>query len=143
MKAKVKKMVLPDAPKPTKPMRVLPPWEQHMYESMANSPDAGHFKQKEPYKKWTQEELDIIEKMWCEGRIAVDIAPKVGGNIRATQNKITYMISKGLLPKRRNTISEEEYKEIKEEMKTMTVPDICRKHNIAQGKLKRLKKNAP
>ena len=129
MRAIVKPGNLPPAPAPTKPRRVIDPWEFKLYEH-----NSREIKKKSPYTKWTDEQLETMREMWLDGRIAKDIAPKVGGNIKATQNRLTYMISRGEIPKRKSALTDGEKEDIRTDYKNgMTVPEICRKHIVSQG----------
>ena len=139
MRAIVKPGNLPDAPAPTKPRRVIDPWEAKLYQDAQNSPTMREFKKKSPYTVWTDEQLETMREMWLDGRIAKDIAPKVGGNVRATQNRLTYMISKGEIPKRKSALTDGEKENIRADYKKgMTVPAICRKHIVSQGSVRQI-----
>ena len=138
MKAFVKKGTLPDAPAPTKPVKAIDPWEKAYFEGLQHGPALGEFQPKTQVTEWTDKRCETISEMWKAGLMVKEIAPHVGGNIKATQNKISYMISRGQLPKRRKKFTQEEEAEMREELETMTVPEICEKHLICQSKLKRI-----
>lgn len=139
MKALVKPGNLPPAPAPTRARRVIDPWEAKLYRDAQNSPTMGEFKKKSPYTVWTDKQLETMREMWLDGRIAKDIAPHVGGNVRATQNRLSYMISRGEIPRRKSGLTDDEKEDIRADYKNgMTVPAICRKHIVSQGSVRQI-----
>ena len=87
MVVKIKDIRLPDAPAPTRAYKETPEWERKLYESLQRRTEPP---KRRNYSRWTDKEINTMKKMWLEGYIAKDIAPHVGGNIRATQNKLTW-----------------------------------------------------
>lgn len=127
---KIKDIRLPDAPAPTRAYKETPEWERKLYESSLRRTEPP---KRRNYSRWTDKEINLMKKMWLEGYIAKDIAPHVGGNIRATQNKLTWLISKDQIPQR-NTLNDEIKKGIKKDHKNgMVVSDICRKYLVSRG----------
>lgn len=131
MKATVKKMRLPDAPKPTLPHRTIDPWERKLYEDAVRCPNIDQFQNKSQVT-WTDERTNTMREMWLDGFIAKEIAPFVGGNIKATTNKLHYMVTKGIIPKRNNLTDEIRKGVRKDREDGMEIADICRKYIVTQ-----------
>jgi hypothetical protein len=139
MGARIKRN-LPDAPPPTKGRRIYPPWEIRHYESLRIHPDFCEIPQKST-ERWTKSQMETLSDLWKDGLVSNDIAKIMKKPQKATRNKISYMCSKGKIPQRKLKISDEEKEEIRNEFKGgMEVPDICRKHNVAQSLVKRVTK---
>lgn len=137
MKATVKQMRLPNAPKPTLPHRTIDPWEKRLYEDAIRCPNIDKFQPK-PTTVWTDSKVDTMRNMWLDGFVAKEIAPFVGGNIKATTNKLHYMVTQGIIPKR-NNLSDEIRKGVREDHKSgMEIADICRKYIITQQTVKNI-----
>ena len=124
-------MRLPDAPKPTLPHRTIDPREKRLYEDAVRCPNIDRFQPK-PTTVWSNERTETMKNMWLDGFMAKDIAPFVGGNIKATTNKLHYMVTQGIIPKRSN-LSDEIRRGVKEDHKNgMEIADICRKYTVTQ-----------
>lgn len=131
MKAKIRNINLPDAPPPTKARRVIDPWEKRLYEDAVRCPNIDRFQPKTT-ANWTDARIEKMKTMWLDGFVATDIAPHVGGNIKATTNKLHYMVSRGVIPKRVN-LTDEIRKGVKKDHESgMEIADICRKYIVTQ-----------
>lgn len=128
---------LPDAPPPTKARRVIDPLEKRLYEDAVRCPNIDRFQPKTT-ANWTDARTEKMKTMWLDGFVATDIAPHVGGNIKATTNKLHYMVSKGVIPKR-NNLTDEIRKGVKKDHESgMEIADICRKYIVTQNTVKRI-----
>ena len=105
MRATIKVQRLPDAPKPTKAVRIDEP-ERPFYETLYDK-EMGR---KEPHKpdpkrrEWTQEEIDLMLEMHEHGMKNVAIARKLG----RSQGNISMRLAEVLKGKKRKWIPRKE-----------------------------------
>lgn len=141
MRAKIIQRVLPDRGTPTLPQRVFDPWEVKLLSGLEKAPDLREFKQKSPYTKWTDEQVETMKTMWLDGFSPNECAKVLHKGPTSVQNKIHYMVDKEILPKRKSNITDEEKEVIRLEFKEgMETADICRRHMISQKFLRKLVK---
>lgn len=136
-KAFVKRMVLPDAPKPTKSMRVDDPrdkeramrlMEHHEIDLQRLTPNGK--KKTGPQKAWFWDDARVtkLRRMYNEGYPVKEIARECGArNVNACQEKINKEIAAGNLERRNKRLSAEDIRKIVDMRETgMRVQDIAK-----------------
>lgn len=139
MKAFVKKMVLPDAPAPTKPFTGMDYFEMKHFQSLIDAPDLNTGFKPRALHRWTDDEIETLSNLWMEGKSPKQIALAMGKEIKATSNKCGYLVYKGDLPKKKTKFTQEEMQQIREEHKSgKTVPDLCRQYVTGEMMIKKI-----
>lgn len=141
MKAFVKKVNLPDAPAPTKPVTGLDYFERKKLESLARTPHLSDGVKPRVVNTLSDEERAEMMEPWKDGLSPKDIALEMNKEIKYITNKLWYLTNTGILQKKRTKLSEEEIEEIRKEFKNgVKVSDICRQHTIGQKLVKKVTK---
>ena len=145
-KAYVKKMVLPDAPKPTKPMRVDYPREKERalrlmehHEINLNpknkakpGPQGAWF--------WDKARLSKLRRMYNEGYPVKEIARECGASSEnACQLRINKEIASGVLKPRKRHFSDDEKQKMVEMRKAgMLLQDIAKDFKTSKDNVKQI-----
>jgi DNA-binding CsgD family transcriptional regulator len=109
-KAKIKKKKLPDAPPPTKPIRVEDPREIERAKRIREGRSINFDKDNKTFSPfWDDARLSKMRRMWEEGYLVKDIAREIGCvNVKQCHNRIGKEIEAGRLVVRKNAISQED-----------------------------------
>jgi len=114
--ARVRKMNLPDAPKPTRSVKYQDPREkereQRLKEAQGKSLEMRKRNEGKPIRFWDEARLAKLRRLWNEGESTNYIAREVGADIKAVQNRITVEIRGGRLESRKRPMTEEEVEKI-------------------------------
>ena len=108
--ARVKKMVLPDAPKPTKAYRFVDPREKERQQRLAEHRDLNlvGIKEGKPLCFWDSARKAKLKRLWEEGFNVKTIAREVGCTESVCRDRIRYEIKCKRLEKRRQELTEEQ-----------------------------------
>jgi hypothetical protein len=109
-KAKIKKKKLPDAPPPTKPIRVEDPREIERAKRIREGRNINFDKDNKTFSPfWDDARISKMRRMWEEGYLVKDIAREIGCvNIKQCHNRIDREIREGRLFRRKNTITQDD-----------------------------------
>lgn len=114
--ARVKKMNLPDAPKPTRSVKYSDPWEKERGEKWQESEGKDLCNlHNGPVKKiqfWDNARLAKLRRLWKEGCPISEIARECGAELTATQNRITLEISYGRVESRKRKLTQDDIERI-------------------------------
>ena len=108
--ARVKKMVLPDAPKPTKPFHYVDPRDKERQQRLQEHRDLNlvAIKEGKPLCFWDSARKAKLKRLWEEGFNVKTIAREVGCTESACRDRIRYEIKCKRLEKRRQELTEEQ-----------------------------------
>lgn len=108
--AKVKKMVLPDAPKPTKPYKYVDPREKERQQRLAEHKSLNliGITKSAPLCFWDKARQARLRRLWKEGWQVKYIARECGCTESVCRDRIRYEIKCGRLEKRRQETTEEQ-----------------------------------
>lgn len=108
--ARVKKMVLPDAPKPTRAYRFVDPREKERQQRLAEHRDLNlvGIKEGKPLCFWDSARKAKLKRLWEEGFNVKTIAREVGCTESVCRDRIRYEIKCKRLEKRRQELTEEQ-----------------------------------
>lgn len=108
--ARVKKMVLPDAPKPTRAYRFVDPREKERQQRLAEHRDLNlvGIKEGKPPCFWDSARKAKLKRLWEEGFNVKTIAREVGCTESVCRDRIRYEIKCKRLEKRRQELTEEQ-----------------------------------
>ena len=116
--ARVRKMVLPNAPKQTKAVRVEDPREvdrgrriREMKEMKLVSPSQKIDNGKQ-LCFWDKARVGKLQRLWNEGCPIKEIARECGANPDVTKNRISYEIKCGRIKTRKRTLTDDEREKI-------------------------------
>lgn len=109
-KAKIKKKKLPDAPPPTKPIRVEDPREIERAKRIREGRNINFDKNNKTIAPfWDEARLSKMRRMWEEGYLVKDIAREIGCvNEKQCHNRIGWDIREGRLVGRKNNITQDD-----------------------------------
>lgn len=112
--AKVKKMNLPDAPKPTKPYKYVDPREKERQQRLAEhkSLNLVGITKSTPLCFWDKARQARLRRLWEEGWQVKYIARECGCTESVCRDRIRYEIKCGRLEKRRKEVTEEQIQSI-------------------------------
>ena len=115
--ARVKKMNLPDAPKPTRATKAYDPREKEREQRLQEACGKGlnmkvRIDEGKPLCFWDRARVSKLRRLWNEGYPVKYIARECGAQEKATHNKITQEISYGRLEPRRKDLSAEDIERI-------------------------------
>lgn len=113
-KATVKKMVLPDAPKPTKPFHYVDPREKERQQRLAEhkSLNLNGITKTTPIFFWDKARQARLRRLWEEGWQVKYIARECGCTESVCRDRIRYEIKCGRLERRRKEVTEEQIQSI-------------------------------
>ena len=108
--ARVKKMVLPDAPKPTKPFHYVDPRDKERQQRLQEHRDLNlvAIKEGKPLCFWDTARKAKLKRLWEEGFNVKTIAREVGCTESVCRDRIRYEIKCKRLEKRRQELTEEQ-----------------------------------
>ena len=108
--ARVKKMVLPDAPKPTKPFHYVDPRDKERQQRLQEHRDLNlvAIKEGKPLCFWDSARKARLKRLWEEGFNVKTIAREVGCTESVCRDRIRYEIKCKRLEKRRQELTEEQ-----------------------------------
>lgn len=108
--AKVRKMVLPDAPKPTKPFHYVDPRDKERQQRLQEHRDLNlvAIKEGKPLCFWDSARKAKLKRLWEEGFNVKTIAREVGCTESVCRDRIRYEIKCKRLEKRRQELTEEQ-----------------------------------
>lgn len=115
--AKVKKMNLPDAPKPTKAMKVVDPREKERQQRLQEAQGKGlnlklRIDEGKPLCFWDKARLAKLRRLWEEGFQIPYIARETGCTPSSCKDRIRYEIKQGRLENRRKDATSEQIQSI-------------------------------
>lgn len=112
--AKVRKMVLPDAPKPTKPFHYVDPRDKERQQRLQEHRDLNlvAIKEGKPLCFWDSARKAKLKRLWEEGFNVKTIAREVGCTESVCRDRIRYEIKCGRLERRRKEVTEEQIQSI-------------------------------
>ena len=112
--AKVKKMNLPDAPKPTKPFHYVDPREKERQQRIAEhkSLNLNGIAKTTPICFWDKARQARLRRLWEEGWQVKYIARECGCTESVCRDRIRYEIKCGRLERRRKEVTEEQIQSI-------------------------------
>lgn len=112
--AKVRKMNLPDAPKPTKPYKYVDPREKERQQRIAEhkSLNLVGITKSTPLCFWDKARQARLRRLWEEGWKVSHIARECGCTESVCRDRIRYEIKCGRLERRRKEMTEEQIKSI-------------------------------
>ena len=107
--AKVRKMVLPDAPKPTKPFHYVDPRDKERQQRLQEHRDLNlvAIKEGKPLCFWDSARKAKLKRLWEEGFNVKTIASE-----SVCRDRIRYEIKCGRLERRRKEVTEEQIQSI-------------------------------
>lgn len=112
--ARMKKMNLPDAPKPTKAVKTTDPREMERQQRLLEA--RGRLNNKndkvKPKDFWDKARMAKLRRLWIEGWPVKHIARECGAEEKVTQNRITMEIQYGRLESRRRDLTAEDIERI-------------------------------
>lgn len=100
MKCSVKNIVLPSAPKPTRPMRVYTNSEKVIPKRFEDEDRSRHPK-RNGRDSWSKAETKAVLEMWKEGHDPENIAKLIGRTTASVEGKINRERAKGKTTRRR------------------------------------------
>ena len=108
--AKVRKMNLPDAPKPTKPFHYVDPRDKERQQRLQEHRDLNlvAIKEGKPLCFWDTARKAKLKRLWEEGFNVKTIAREVGCTESVCRDRIRYEIKCKRLEKRRQELTEEQ-----------------------------------
>ena len=110
--AKLRKMNLPDAPKPTKPYKYVDPREKERQQRLAEhknlSPNLVGIRDGKPLCFWDKARKAKLKRLWEEGENVKTIAREVGCAESVCRDRIRYEMKCGRVEKRRKEVTEEQ-----------------------------------
>ena len=108
--AKVRKMNLPDAPKPTKPYKYVDPREKERQQRLAEhkSLNLVGITKSTPLCFWDKARQSRLRRLWEEGWKVSHIARECGCTEPVCRDRIRYEIKCGRLERRRKEVTEEQ-----------------------------------
>lgn len=114
--AKIRKMVLPDAPPPTKPYKYVDPREKERQQRLAEhknlSPNLVGIRDGKPLCFWDKARQARLRRLWEDGWQVKHIARECGCTESICRDRIRYEIKCGRLEKRRKEVTEEQIQSI-------------------------------
>ena len=112
--AKVRKMNLPDAPKPTKPYKYVDPREKERQQRLAEhkSLNLVGITKSTPLCFWDKARQARLRRLWEEGWKVSHIARECGCTESVCRDRIRYEIKCGRLERRRKEVTEEQIQSI-------------------------------
>jgi DNA-binding NarL/FixJ family response regulator len=114
--ARVRKMNLPDAPKPTRSVKYQDPRdkerEQRLREAQGKSYEMRKRNEGKPIRFWDEARVAKLRRLWNEGESSNYIAREVGADIKTVQNRLTVEIRAGRLESRKRPMTDEEVEKI-------------------------------
>lgn len=113
-KAKVKKIVLPDAPKPTKPFHYVDPREKERQQRLAEHKNLNliGITKSSPLCFWDKARQARLRRLWEDGWNVKHIARECGCTERVCRDRIRYEIKCGRLERRRKEVTDEQIQSI-------------------------------
>ena len=113
-KATVKKMKLPDAPKPTKPYRYIDPREKERQQRLVEHKNLNliGITKSSPLCFWDKARQARLRRLWEDGWQVKHIARECGCTESVCRDRIRYEIKCGRLEKRRQEVTEEQIQSI-------------------------------
>lgn len=108
--AKVRKMNLPDAPKPTKPFHYVDPRDKERQQRLQEHRDLNlvAIREGKPLRFWDSARKAKLKRLWEEGYSVKYIAREVGCAESVCRDRIRYEIKCGRVEKRRKEVTEEQ-----------------------------------
>jgi hypothetical protein len=114
--ARVRKMNLPDAPKPTRSVKYQDPRdkerEQRLREAQGKSYEMRKRNEGKPIRFWDEARVAKLRRLWNEGESSNYISREVGADIKTVQNRLTVEIRAGRLESRKRPMTDEEVEKI-------------------------------
>ena len=112
--ARLKKMNLPDAPKPTKAVKTVDPREKERQQRLLEARGRLNSKNErvKPKVFWDKARMAKLRRLWIEGYPVKHIARECGAEVKETQNKITQEILWGRLESRRRDLTADDIERI-------------------------------
>lgn len=114
--AKVRKMNLPDAPKPTKPYKYVDPREKERQQRLAEHKNLNlnlvGIRDGKPLCFWDKARQARLRRLWEDGWQVKHIARECGCTESVCRDRIRYEIKCGRLEKRRQEVTEEQVQSI-------------------------------
>lgn len=112
--AKVRKMNLPDAPKPTKPFHYVDPREKERQQRLAEHKNLNliGITKSAPLCFWDKARQSRLRRLWEEGWQVKHIARECGCTESVCRDRIRYEIKCGRLERRRKDVTEEQIRSI-------------------------------
>lgn len=109
-KATVRKMNLPDAPKPTKPFHYVDPREKERQQRLAEHKNLNliGITKSSPLCFWDKARQSRLRRLWEEGWKVSYIARECGCTESVCRDRIRYEIKCGRLERRRKEVTEEQ-----------------------------------
>lgn len=113
-KANVKKMVLPDAPKPTKPFHYIDPREKERQQRLAEHKNLNliGITKSSPLCFWDKARQARLRRLWEDGWQVKHIARECGCTESVCRDRIRYEIKCGRLERRRKEVTDEQIQSI-------------------------------
>ena len=113
-KATVRKMNLPDAPKPTKPFHYIDPRDKERQQRLQEHRDLNlvAIKEGKPLCFWDSARKAKLKRLWEEGENVKTIAREVGCSESICRDRIRYEMKCGRIEKRRKEVTEEQIQSI-------------------------------
>lgn len=113
-KAKVRKINLPDAPKPTKPYHYVDPREKERQQRLAEHKNLNliGITKSSPLCFWDKARQARLRRLWEEGWKVGYIARECGCTESVCRDRIRYEIKCGRLERRRKEVTEEQIRSI-------------------------------
>ena len=113
MQARVKNMNLPDAPKPTRAMKVVDPREKERQQRLQEAQGKGlnlrlRIDEGKPLCFWDKARLAKLRRLWEEGFQVPYIARETGCTPSSCKERIRYEIKQGRLENRRKDATTEQ-----------------------------------
>lgn len=108
--AKLRKMNLPDAPKPTKPYKYVDPREKERQQRLAEHKSLNliGITKSSPLCFWDKARQARLRRLWEEGWKVSHIARECGCTESVCRDRIRYEIKCGRLERRRKEVTEEQ-----------------------------------
>ena len=108
--AKVRKMNLPDAPKPTKPFHYIDPRDKERQQRLQEHRDLNlvEIKEGKPLCFWDTARKAKLKRLWKKGFSVKYIAREVGCAESVCRDRIRYEMKCGRVEKRRKEVTEEQ-----------------------------------
>lgn len=108
-KARVKKMNLPDAPKPTKAVKAFDPREKERQQRLAEHRDLRlRIDEGKILCFWDKARVSKLRRLWEEGYTVAYIAREVGCSPKTAQGRLEYELKCGRIEKRLQRASPEQ-----------------------------------
>ena len=113
-KASVKKMVLPNAPKPTKSYKYVDPREKERQQRLAEHKSLNliGITKSSPLCFWDKARQARLRRLWEDGWQVKHIARECGCTESVCRDRIRYEIKCGRLERRRKEVTEEQIQSI-------------------------------